>query len=748
MNGTDQKQGYSFGTFKGVYTPSVLTIFGVIMYLRFGWVVGNVGIAQTLLIVTIATSITFFTGLSISAMATNMKVGVGGAYYIISRSLGIEAGVAIGIPLFFARSFGVAFYIAGFTEAVMSVLGMDPAMHMMIPKLISAGTLVALTALAYISADLALKVQFFIMATIAASLVSFFLGVSDTGMLRIPEGTIIPPALPFWAVFAVFFPAVTGIEAGLGMSGDLKDPAKSLPRGTLAAIATGYIVYMALPIFIDAKVRNLDLLRVDYNIMQSIARWGWLIIAGVFAASLSSALGSLLGAPRMLQALANDRVIPPFIGKGFGKDKADPRIATAISFAVAMAAVLLGDLDAIAPILSMFFLLSYGLLNLSAGLEGLIESPSWRPKFKVHYGFSLLGSAACFTIMLMINAGATIIAILVTALVFYLVKRRRLNAHWIDMRYGILTLLVRFAVHRLNRLKPDERTWRPNILALSGSPKSRWHLVEMASSLTRHSSELTVASVLPVEDWSAEKVRSVEESIRDFLEKRQVDAMVKIFPSPDMLTGASALVRAYGYGPLTPNTILLGETENRENYIEFAELIKLVYRTQRNLIMLRDSSEGPDEEAGEHEEGETIHVWWGGNPDNIGLILTLAYQIQKSPIWKQSQLVIKTIVATEAELEAAKTRLSTFLDEQRIPAETEVLIKTSTGYFDMIRQSSADAGLVFMGMRPPGDEESMEDYGHYYGNLIESTRGMPPLAFVLAAEPVQFQQIIGISSRG
>lgn len=742
MADIEEKQGYAFGTFKGVYTPSVLTIFGVIMYLRFGWVLGNVGLAGTLLIVTIATSITFFTGLSISAMATNMKVGTGGAYYIISRSLGLEAGVAIGLPLFFARAFGVAFYIAGFTEALMTMLGMDPATSVMTAKLISAGTLVLLTALAYISADLALKVQFFIFATIGASLVSFFMGNPDTASLMLEPGTLVPTKLGFWAVFAVFFPAVTGIEAGLGLSGDLKDPAKSLPLGTLAAVITGYAVYMVLPVFIAEKVETPDLLLVNLNIMGSIARWGSLIVLGVFAASLSSALGSLLGAPRMLQALANDRVIPLFIGRGFGKDKADPRIATAISFAVAMVAVLLGDLNLIAPILSMFFLLSYGLLNLSAGLEGLIESPSWRPKFRVHYGLSLLGAAACFTVMLMINAGATLIAIFVTGLVFYLVKRRNLNAHWADMRYGILTLLVRFAIQRLNRLKPDERTWRPNILALSGSPKSRWHLIEMANSLTKHSSALTVASILPVEDWSAEKVQSMEASMRDYLEKRTVDAMVKIFPSPDMLTGAKSLVRAYGYGPLTPNTILLGDTENRESFNEFADLITLVYRTRRNLVMLRESSIETTDEADE------IHVWWGGNKDNIGLILTLAYQIQKSPVWKQSKLTIKTIVSSKEEQDTTLSRLESFIDEQRIPATAEVLLKNLPSYYDIIRQSSAQAGLVFMGMRPPHEDESVDEYGRYYGNLMEASKEMPPLAFVLAAEAIEFRQVIGISEMG
>lgn len=740
MSDDTEKKGYSFGTFKGVFTPSILTIFGVIMYLRFGWVVGNVGLWGTLLIVTIATSITFLTGLSISAMATNMKVGTGGAYYIISRSLGLEAGVAIGLPLFFARAFGVAFYIAGFSEALMELVNplpmLDPALA---AKLISVATLVGLTTLAYISADLALKVQFFIFIAIGASLVSLFMGSPDPASLLVEPGTFIPTKLGFWAVFAVFFPAVTGIEAGLGLSGDLKNPAKSLPLGTLAAVAVGYVVYMVLPVFIATKVENTDILLVDFNILSSIARWGLLIMIGVFAASLSSALGSLLGAPRMLQAMANDRVIPSFIGRGYGKDKADPRIATAISFAVALVAILLGDINKIAPILSMFFLTSYGLLNLSAGLEGMIESPSWRPQFKVHYAVSLLGSLGCFLVMLMIDAGATITAIVVISFIFYMVKRRNLNAHWADMRYGIMTLLVRYSIQQLSKMKPDERTWRPSILTLSGSPKSRWHLIEMANSLVRDSSALTVASILPVEEWSAEKVKATEDTMREYLNKREVDAMVKIFPAPDTLTGAKSLVRAYGYGPLTPNTILLGETENRSNYEGFSELITLVYRTNRNLIILRENDVQVAENA------DTIDVWWGGNKDNIGLILTLAYQIQKSSVWKESKLVIKTIVDTEDEREATQERMNTFIEEQRIPAEAEVLIKRLPSFFDIIRQSSANAGLVFMGMRPPHEEETVEQYSRYYANLIEITQDMPALALVLAAEAIEFRRVIGIS---
>jgi hypothetical protein len=264
----------------------------------------------------------------------------------------------------------------------------------------------------------------------------------------------------------------------------------------------------------------------------------------------------------------------------------------------------------------------------------------------------------------------------------------------------------------------------------------------MANSLARDSSALTVASILPIEDWSADKVQSMEESMREYLEKRHVDALVKILPAPDRMTGAKSLVRAYGYGPLTPNTILLGDTEKRSNFQPFAEFIQLVYRTRRNLIILREDDASPTTEA------ETIDVWWGGNKDNIGLILTLSYQIQKSPIWAQSKLVLKTIVKTEEEREAAQTRLETFIDEQRIPAEAEVIIQRLPNVFDIILQSSAEAGLVFMGMRPPGEEETIEDYSRYYGNLIELTDNMPPLALVLAAEEIEFRQVIGISKMG
>ncbi|HEY9668871.1 MAG TPA: amino acid permease, partial [Coleofasciculaceae cyanobacterium] len=331
------------GTFGGVYTPSILTILGVIMYLRFGWVVGNVGLLGTLIIVTLATSITFLTSLSISAIATDRVVRVGGAYYMISRSLGIETGGAVGIPLYFAQAFSVALYTIGFAESIVETFS---NLNQLYVALI---TTIAVAILALTSANIAIRAQYIIMAAIALSLLSLLFGhpIEPTRI----EMWGAPDRLsePFWGVFAVFFPAVTGIMAGVNMSGDLRDPTRSIPIGTLAAVGTGYFIYMVLPIILAMRADATTLLE-EPLIMQQMALWGPAILLGVWGATLSSAIGSILGAPRVLQALARDGVLPrwmSFLGKGSGRDD-EPRIGTAVTLGVATAVVCIGDLNLIA----------------------------------------------------------------------------------------------------------------------------------------------------------------------------------------------------------------------------------------------------------------------------------------------------------------------------------------------------------------------------------------------------------------
>jgi len=723
---SDKATGYQFGTFKGVYTPSILTILGVVMYLRFGWVLGNVGLAATLLIVTMATSITMITGLSLSALATNMKVKGGGAYYIISRSLGIEAGAAVGLPLFFAQALGVSFYIVGFSEAFVDVFPQFAAVK------VGVITLLILTVIAYISADLALKTQYIVMAVIGASLVSFFAGGTYEG--AVPAVTSVPPRESFWVVFAVFFPAVTGIEAGIAMSGDLKDSAKSLPRGTITAVATGYLVYMVIPVYLSIVIKNTDVLRDESMalVMRHVARWGLLIVLGIWAASLSSAMGALLGAPRTLQALARDRVIPRFIGRGFGKGD-NPRIATAIAFFIGLSGVVMGELNLIAPILSMFFLTSYGVLNVSAGLEELTAPPSWRPKFRMPWIASFAGAFGCFAVMFMINAGATFVAAAVVFSVYFAMERRSLTAWWGDMRSGILMLIARNSVHALARRPPDERTWKPNILVLSGAPTSRWHLIDLASAISQGRSFVTVAAILP-QDTDPVRISEISKTVADYIEKNDVSAIVKVHSAETPLVGACELAKAYGYGPLTPNTILLGASERAENFEQFATLIKQVHTHRQNLVMIRDGVdelELPDERS-------RIDVWWYGTQQNLGFMLALAHLLTRGGGWKHADFSIKSIVKTEADLEKTRERIEQFISKARVDAKAEVFVQSGERVEDSIKQHSRGADLVLMGLRAPDADESVQEYSVYYSQLLDRMQGLPPTAMVLASESIDF----------
>ena len=726
--------GYKFGTFKGVFTPSILTILGVVMYLRLGWVLGNVGLPATLLIVTMSSAITFLTGLALSGLATNMKVGGGGAYYIISRSLGVEAGASIGVPLFFAQALGIAFYVIGFSEAFVAVFPIASV------RLIATATLLVLWIVTYVSTDLALRTQFLIMVLVVASLVSFFAGGTPLGTAT-AEVVRIPLRRGFWPVFAVFFPAVTGIEAGLAMSGDLKNPARSLPLGTLAAVVAGYLVYLAIPIFLAGVVKDSDVLLTNTFIAHSVARWGNLVVAGVWAAALSSAVGSLLGAPRTLQALARDAVLPRFIGRGFGKG-GEPRIASLVSFGVALTAVWMGDLNLIAPVLTMFFLTSYGLLNLSAGLEELIGSPSWHPTMRLPAGVGLFGALACAAVMLMVNPGATFVAAAVSGLIYFLMKQRSLRVQWGDMRYGLLMLIAQQAIRRLAARKPDERSWRPNILVLSGSPTTRWHLIDLASAICRGEGCLTVATVIPTALWSAEKEESLSASIRNYLLKREIAATAKVLPADDAISGAESLIRAYGFGSIVPNTIILGETGRQETYARFARLIQLVHRMRRNLILVREGDAEPNERR------DRIDIWWRGERDNIGLMLALAFLLKRSGAWSGASITVRTVATSDAEAGETQQRLDALVQSQRVQAETEVVHARRDGVFRAIQEASKDADMVFVGMRPPTEDVDTDvGYTEYYTSLLESTEGLPPTAMVLATGNIDYLQMLQGTAR-
>ena len=296
-----------FGTLDGVFTPTLLTILGVIMYLREGWVVGQLGLLGAWLVVLLASIITSSTALSLSSVATNVRLEAGGPYAIISRSLGLELGGSVGIPLYLSQALAVAMYIFGLREGWCWIFPTHP------PLLVDAIAFVLVVGVASLSASVAFQVQYVVMAVIAASLLAVFASGFNSGT-RYPiewwpdasRGANDPQ---FWVVFAVFFPAVTGITVGANMSGELKDPRRSIPRGTLAAVGLGTAIYFALAYWL-ARSGTPEELRKNYTIMMDRAAFGPAVLAGLLGATFSSALGSIVGAPRILRALGESGVVP------------------------------------------------------------------------------------------------------------------------------------------------------------------------------------------------------------------------------------------------------------------------------------------------------------------------------------------------------------------------------------------------------------------------------------------------------
>lgn len=721
------KKQSKLGTFGGVFTPSLLTILGVIMYLRFGWVVGNVGLIGTLLIVTLSTSITFLTSLSIAAVATNAPVKGGGAYFLISRSLGAEIGGAVGIPLYLAQAFSVSLYIIGFSESLSAII---PALDARWIGLVTTG---ALGALALFSTQATIKAQYVILGLIALSLVSLLLGSpledSHIELWGVPASQ----SVGFWQVFAIFFPAVTGIMTGVNMSGDLKDPARSIPRGTFLAVGVGYVIYMVLPIVLAARV-DASTLVAEPLIMERIALWGGAILLGVWGATLSSATGSLLGAPRVLQALANDKILPGwsrFFTRVSGKEKI-PRAATVFTIGLTLVTVYFGNLNLIAPILTMFFLTTYAVLNVTAGIETFLKSPSFRPKFKVHWFFSVLGALGCAAVMFLINALATVAAFLVIGMIFIWLKRRKIKGTWGGLGRGMLSSIIRYALLRLEK-EGDAKSWRPNILVLSGSPAKRWRLIELANDITNGNALFTVSTIVSESNVPQEKVKDYEGQIADFLSNKNVQALVRVLRAPDPFTGSTQLVNAYGLGQLVPNTVLLGDTRDAAHLNAYSEMIRHFYKSRKNVIIVKD-----DNNKG-FKKKRVIDVWWGGMKRNGSLMIILAYLLKNSREWQQATVNVKMVVPNTEASAGARKNLDAIFSGMRTGFSYQLLVAEGRDFWEILREESAESDLVLVGLAVP---ELEGDFEVYYTALKEKTKALPTIVFVLAAQEVEFDKVL------
>lgn len=702
------------GTFIGVYTPTILTILGVIMYLRFGWLVGQLGLLRVLMVVVLANSITAVTTLAFSAVATNTRVGPGGAYFIISRSLGWELGGAIGVPLFLSQVLSVTLYAYGLAESFRIVWPSLPLAP------VTVGVILAVGALAVAGADKALRAQVVLMALVALSLVALAIGA-----LHQTEGRSIllnPPGreLAFWAGFAVFFPAVTGVMAGLGLSGDLEDPGRAIPLGSITAVATGFVVYLVVPVLL-ALGASPAALREDPLIWARIAPLGpILILPGLWAAIFSSAVGSILAAPRTLQALSRDGIAPRLLLRPPG-NLPDILPGLVVSVALALSAVLLGNLNTVATVVSMFFLTVYGTVNLVAAFEVLSGDPSWRPRIHVHWAIYLAGGLGCLACMVLISPMAGAVAIIAEIGLWQLLSRRARQARWGDARRGLYENLIRWALIKLAQRPLSARNWRPHVLVFVDEPVRELDLVRYGNWFSQGRGVVTVCKLL-VGDLTAysEQQREERQAVQEVLDGEKLVVFAEVDVVHDLVEGIVDVAQANGMAGLSSNSILLGWPSHPELRAEFLRVVRKLEILRKSVILGRIR---PRRQFA--RERREIHVWWGGLERNSDLMLLLAYLLQHNHEWSGAHVKVLSIASSETAKAQTDRRLSQLLPNIRMEVDVNVLVKPrDVPVATLIQRESAEAEVVFLGLAspPPGHEAEVAE-------RMEALAGELPVVF-------------------
>lgn len=731
--------GNKFGTFGGVFTPSLLTILGVIMFMRAGFVVGQSGILGAILILIVAKLITVFTSLSVSAISTNMQVRGGGAYFMISRVLGPEFGGAIGVALTFAQALSVPFYLLGFTEALVNTFtDLKPYF-----QYIAIGSGALLFLVAYVGAGWAIKAQYFIMAVLVASILVIFGGAlvqfsPETFATNwLSDYTAVDAADPskgnfnFWIIFAIYFPAVTGILAGVNMSGDLKNPGESIPKGTLYALGVSFVVYLVLTILAGGAFDRADLIDKPYQTLKdnALGGFGFLVAAGVVAATLSSALGSYLGAPRILQAVARDDILTflkPFArGEGDGDE---PRRALYLTGALTLAVLLWagnesegGALNIVASIITMFFLYTYGMTNLAAFIEAFGRNPSFRPRFRFfHWSTALLGFFGCLGVAILIDAIAAVAAAAILAGLLWYINTRSLETTFGDARRGFVFSSLRKNLLRLTAMEEDTKNWRPTILVFSGNPNSRETLVTYAVWLESGRGIVILANVLTgnIENAPQHRRRALGQ-LNEFCESKNILAFPVVAIEKDLRQTISLCLQTVSIGPIRPNIVMFGWSTDAQRFADLATYLRIARSLSMSLILIRDRGTSPAPTR------KTIDVWWRGQK-NGELMVLLAHLLGHNWEWVRSTVRVLRVVDDEAGREPARDALQNLLNAARVQAETVAVVSNGRSFTDLLYETSKNSHCVFLGFEIP-EPDKIEQWHASYEKLL---RGLPTTLLV------------------
>jgi amino acid transporter len=578
----------TFGTFSGVFTPTTLTMLGVIMYIRQPWVVGNAGVVGALAIVLLAVGIILATALSLSSITTNVRIGTGGAFSIISKSLGLEIGGAIGIPFYIAQALAVAMYIFGFREGVNSIL---PTLN---PILIDLSVFISVMIIAFISTSFAFKIQYVILGVILLSLVSIY-GSLFTNDLNYDfelfgkyPGSIENnfKGTSFWVVFAVFFPAVTGVMAGANMSGDLTSPHKSIPKGTLAAVFLTTIIYISL-IFVAAMIATPNEMASNYNVFIEKALYSPIVLVGLLGATLSSALGSFIGAPRILLALAEKDILPKSKLLAKTSKKGEPIYSMGITAIIIFIGISLRDLNTIAPILTMFFMITYAMVNIVVLVEQSLGLPSYRPTLKVPIIVPALGAFGSIAIMFVINAFVALLSLIFIFAFYYYLVKLNLKSKAGDSRSGLFTALAEWATKKSSNLSPQKevRSWRPDLLIPMMMPKEIRSSYKLIHSIVYPKGSIKILSLI---NENPEEQKSIELFLKNATQKFKesgISVSFALVDNTEFNTTVNVSMQSLNASFFKPNVIFVSIDPNEVNKENNNKLLQAAKKNNFGMII-------------------------------------------------------------------------------------------------------------------------------------------------------------------
>lgn len=749
-----------FGT-APVFFTAISTILGAVLFLRFGFAVGTVGFLGTVAIILIGHIVTVPTAMSIAEIATNQKVEGGGEYFIISRSFGLVIGSSIGLALYISQAISVAFYIIAFAEAFGSFFDWLTANYDLHPTLmwfvekkqtVSIPALFLLTAIVLIKgADLGVKALYFVVFTLFLSIAALFLGQTeyaethqfdyfatvyntvfpiDSSAINTPEPVAIidstaifqekidiesvplnpiseiPAAISFFTVFAIIFPAFTGMTAGVGLSGDLEKPSRSIPLGTLAGTLTGMFVYLLIAWKLSISASPADLADTDSLVMADIALQGWwLIPLGLAAATISSALGSIMVAPRTLQAIARDRILPSsrvnyFLSRGKG-DADEPYNATLVTIGIALVFVLMGGLNAVAEIISMFFMVTYGSLNLISFLQHFAADPSYRPTFRSKWWISLTGAIACFGLMFFMNPGYAVGALALMVLFYVVINFYNPDKRNIALIFQgvIFQVSRRLQVFLQKAEKEQTGNWRPSVVCISKNSFDRIAAFDLLRWLSQRYGFGTYIHKISgyLSKSTNTEARIAKERLIKMAEAAESNIYIDTLISPSYTSAIAQTIQLPGISGTDNNLLLLEYSKNKGDSLQdIVDNFRLIKSVKFDAMILGSTERG----FGLKQE---IHVWiTSGSYENANLMILLAYIISGHKDWQNGQIKIFALYPEDT-CDDERKRLFKLIDDGRLPISKNnikvIARKSDIEKKTIIAEKSQDADLTIIGFR-------------------------------------------------